>query len=128
MQVKRGNGYMLPPKLIVLPSPAPAPTGSGMAFAIGYAVANRAVDALMGPRRVTIQHEAALSCCYTLQTMANTSSISGSDACSITPRCMQFFRINKCINEFLSDTSKCQWYMDNDKLYECKKNSSMLNA
>ncbi|XP_048437221.1 coiled-coil-helix-coiled-coil-helix domain-containing protein 10, mitochondrial-like [Pyrus x bretschneideri] len=125
------------------PSPAPAPTGrggsmfsgfvQGMALGIGDAVAHRAVDALMGPRRVTIRNEAAAAASPTpavparpaaapvLETRASTSSISGSDACSNHSKAFQ-----DCIDEFVSDINKCQWYMD--KLYECKNNSGMLSA
>ncbi|KAM2068299.1 hypothetical protein ACFX1T_044520 [Malus domestica] len=104
-----------------------------MAVGIGDAVAHRAVDALMGPRRVTIRNEAAAAASPTpavparpaaapvLETMASTSSISGSDACSNHSKAFQ-----DCIDEFVSDISKCQWYMD--KLYECKNNSGMLSA
>ncbi|XP_068312709.1 uncharacterized protein [Pyrus communis] len=113
------------------PSPAPAPTGrggsmfsgfvQGMALGIGDAVAHRAVDALMGPRRVTIRNEAAAAAAPVLETRASTSSVNGSDACSNHSKAFQ-----DCIDEFVSDISKCQWYMD--KLYECKNNSGMLSA
>ncbi|TQD79645.1 hypothetical protein C1H46_034822 [Malus baccata] len=83
----------------------------GMVLGIGDVVAHRAVDALMGPPCVTIRNEAAAASATLavparpaaapiLETMASTSSISGSDACS-----NHFKAFQDCINEFVSDNS-----------------------
>ncbi|KAK9286504.1 hypothetical protein L1049_014902 [Liquidambar formosana] len=114
------------------PPPAPAQGGSGgsmlgglgatiaqgMAFGTGSAVAHRAVDAVVGPR--TIQHEAVVS--EAAAAPASTTSSLGSDACGIHSKAFQ-----DCVNNFGSDISKCQFYMD--MLAECRRNSgSMMGA
>ncbi|CAM8923977.1 hypothetical protein QQ045_022683 [Rhodiola kirilowii] len=83
----------------------------GLAFGTGSAMAHRAVDAVVGPR--TIQHE-----------MASTEALaaapaSGADACNIHNKAFQ-----DCVNNFGSDISKCQFYMD--MLAECKRNSGSM--
>lgn len=111
------------------PPPAPAQGGGGsmlsgigstiaqgMAFGTGSAVAHRAVDSVLGPR--TIQHETVAAAAPE----ATTNSIGGADACSIHSKAFQ-----DCVNNFGSDISKCQFYMD--MLAECRKNSgSVLGA
>ncbi|PRQ24266.1 putative cysteine alpha-hairpin motif superfamily [Rosa chinensis] len=106
-------------------APAPAQSGSGggigsviaegMAFGGGSAIAHRAVDGLFGPR--TIQHETVVSAAPT----PTSKSMGGSDACSVHSKAFQ-----DCVNNFGSDISKCQFYMD--MLSECKNNSGMLSA
>ncbi|KAK9942990.1 hypothetical protein M0R45_008622 [Rubus argutus] len=104
-------------------SQAPAPAQSersrgigsmiaeGMAFGGGSAIAQRAVEALMGPR--TIRYETVVS-----DAPAPTAgSMGGSDVCSVHSKAFQ-----DCVNNFASDISKCQFYMD--MLSECKKNNS----
>ncbi|KAF8404735.1 hypothetical protein HHK36_009624 [Tetracentron sinense] len=115
------------------PPPAPAQGGSsgsmfgalgstiaqGMAFGTGSAVAHRAVDAVMGPR--TIQHEAVVSeaAAAPAPTM---NSVGGSDACNNHSKAFQ-----DCLNNYGSDISKCQFYLD--MLSECRRNSgSMMGA
>jgi len=115
------------------PPPAPAQAGSGgsilggigstiaqgMAFGTGSAVAHRAVDAVMGPR--TIQHETVASEAAGAPA-PTTNSLGGSDACGVHSKAFQ-----DCLNNYGSDLSKCQFYMD--MLAECRRNSgSMLNA
>ncbi|XP_048128032.1 hemiasterlin resistant protein 1 [Rhodamnia argentea] len=111
------------------PPPAPAQGGGGsmlsgigstiaqgMAFGTGSAVAHRAVDSVLGPR--TIQHETVAAAAPE----ATTSSSAGADACNIHSKAFQ-----DCVNNFGSDISKCQFYMD--MLAECRKNNgSMLGA
>ncbi|XP_077219574.1 uncharacterized protein LOC143853723 isoform X2 [Tasmannia lanceolata] len=88
----------------------------GMAFGTGSAVAHRAVDAVMGPR--TIQHEAVVSEAAATPTSMN----SGSDACGIHNKAFQ-----DCLNNYGSDISRCQFYLD--MLAECRRNSgSMMGA
>ncbi|WCJ18209.1 Cox19-like CHCH family protein [Euphorbia peplus] len=88
----------------------------GMAFGTGSAVAHRAVDAVMGPR--TIQHEAVASEAAAPAAGANT--MGGADACNVHTKAF-----TDCVQNFGSDISKCQFYMD--MLSECKRNA-MLNA
>ncbi|KAH7575538.1 hypothetical protein JRO89_XS02G0137900 [Xanthoceras sorbifolium] len=113
------------------PPPAPAQGGGGgsmlggigstiaqgMAFGGGSAMAHRAVDAVMGPR--TIQHETVVS---EAAAAPATNSFGASDACNVHSKAFQ-----DCVNNFGSDISKCQFYMD--MLAECRKNSgSMMSA
>jgi hypothetical protein len=105
------------------PPPAPAQNGGGsilggigstiaqgMAFGTGSAMAHRAVDAVMGPR--TIQHETVVSEAAASATpMANATP---SDSCSIHSKAFQ-----DCINNYGSDISKCQFYLD--MLNECRR-------
>ncbi|URE18893.1 CHCH domain [Musa troglodytarum] len=85
----------------------------GMAFGTGSAIAHRAVDAALGPR--TIQHEAVAS-----QAPAAAAAIpmsnGSSDACSIHSKAFQ-----DCLNNYGSDISKCQFYLD--MLNECRRGS-----
>ncbi|PKA54349.1 hypothetical protein AXF42_Ash000182 [Apostasia shenzhenica] len=90
----------------------------GMAFGTGSAVAHRAVDAVIGPR--TIQHETVVS----QDPEASAASIgnaSGGDACSIQSKAFQ-----DCINNYGSDISKCQFYLD--MLTECRRGSSGISS
>ncbi|CAL9104057.1 unnamed protein product [Musa textilis] len=80
----------------------------GMAFGTGSAIAHRAVDAALGPR--TIQHEAPAAAAAI--PMSNGSS----DACSIHSKAFQ-----DCLNNYGSDISKCQFYLD--MLNECRRGS-----
>ncbi|XP_073144792.1 uncharacterized protein [Henckelia pumila] len=89
----------------------------GMAFGTGSAVAHRAVDAVVGPR--TIHHETVVS--EAVATPAS-SSMGGSDACMVHSKAFQ-----DCVNNFGSDISKCQFYMD--MLAECRRSSgSMMSS
>ncbi|XP_043712164.1 coiled-coil-helix-coiled-coil-helix domain-containing protein 2 [Telopea speciosissima] len=114
------------------PPPAPAQSGSGgsmlgglgatiaqgMAFGTGSAVAHRAVDAVLGPR--TVQHETVAS--EATAAPAPTMNGVGSDACNIHSKAFQ-----DCLNNFGSDISKCQFYLD--MLSDCRRNSgSMMGA
>uniref|UniRef100_A0A0A9G0C6 CHCH domain-containing protein n=1 Tax=Arundo donax TaxID=35708 RepID=A0A0A9G0C6_ARUDO len=104
------------------PPPAPAQSGGGsilggigstiaqgMAFGTGSAMAHRAVDAVMGPR--TIQHETVVS---EAAVAAPAAPVSNADACSIHSKAFQ-----DCINNYGSDISKCQFYLD--MLTECRR-------
>ncbi|KAH7675482.1 CHCH domain-containing protein [Dioscorea alata] len=89
----------------------------GVAFGTGSAVAHRAVDAVMGPR--TIQLETAASEPAAAAPMNNSM---GADSCNIHSKAFQ-----DCINNFGSDISKCQFYLD--MLNECRRGSGApLNA
>ncbi|KAI4318451.1 hypothetical protein MLD38_032152 [Melastoma candidum] len=121
-----------PPPQPVSHAPPPAPIQSssgggilsgigstiaqGMAFGTGSAVAHRAVDAVMGPR--TVQHEMVGASAAA----EPVTSATATDACSIHSKAFQ-----DCVNNFGSDISKCQFYMD--MLSECRKNNgSMMSA
>ncbi|ESQ40889.1 hypothetical protein EUTSA_v10014959mg [Eutrema salsugineum] len=88
----------------------------GMAFGTGSGIAHRAVDAVMGPR--TIQHETVVSKAVSATPVANSMS---SGSCDIQSKAFQ-----DCVNNFGSDISKCQFYMD--MLSECRKNSGSMMA
>ncbi|KAK9166836.1 hypothetical protein Scep_002027 [Stephania cephalantha] len=116
------------------PAPPPAPVhggggsilsgigstiAQGMAFGTGSAVAHRAVDAVMGPR--TVQHETVVSEASSAPAPAM-NSMNGSDACSIHSKAFQ-----DCLNNYGTDISKCQFYLD--MLSECRRNSgSVMSA
>ncbi|XP_072987652.1 uncharacterized protein [Typha latifolia] len=107
------------------PPPAPAQGGGsilggigstiaqGMAFGTGSAMAHRAVDSFLGPR--TIQHETVVTEAPAAGA-APMSNVAGSDACNIHSKAFQ-----DCINNFGSDISKCQFYLD--MLKECRRGS-----
>ena len=82
----------------------------GMAFGTGSAMAHRAVDAVMGPR--TIQHEAVVS--EASAAAAPVGNTVGSDSCNIHSKAFQ-----DCVNNYGSDISKCQFYLD--MLNECRR-------
>ncbi|KAJ8764746.1 hypothetical protein K2173_009140 [Erythroxylum novogranatense] len=111
------------------PPPAPPQSGGGgmlsgigstiaqgMAFGTGSAMAHRAVDAVLGPR--AIQHETVVSEATVAAPAPTSSSIGGADACSVHSKAFQ-----DCVNNYGSEISKCQFYMD--MLAECRKNSSL---
>ncbi|GJM96226.1 hypothetical protein PR202_gb11376 [Eleusine coracana subsp. coracana] len=81
----------------------------GMAFGTGSAMAHRAVDAVMGPR--TIQHETVVS---EAAASAPAAPSMNNDSCSIHSKAFQ-----DCINNYGSDISKCQFYLD--MLNECRR-------
>ncbi|XP_058766510.1 uncharacterized protein LOC131640122 [Vicia villosa] len=103
--VQSGGGSML--------SGIGSTIAQGMAFGGGSAVAHRAVDAVMGPR--TIQHETVVSEAAAAAP-APTANSFGGDACNIQSKAFQ-----DCLNNFGSEISRCQFYLD--MLSECRKNS-----
>lgn len=94
-----------------------ATIAQGVAFGTGSAMAHRAVDAVMGPR--TIQHETVV----TEAAGASPAPINNSvgDACGIHSKAFQ-----DCLNNYGSDISKCQFYLD--MLSECRRNSGSMNV
>ena len=92
-----------------------ATIAQGVAFGTGSAVAHRAVDAVMGPR--TIQHETVGAEAASAQPAPATSS--AGDACNLHSRAFQ-----DCVNNYGSDISKCQFYLD--MLNECRRNSGSV--
>ncbi|KAL5559939.1 hypothetical protein UlMin_036150 [Ulmus minor] len=84
----------------------------GMAWGTGMSIANRAVDAVVGPR--VIHYEtAASSDPGTPATPAPAPSMT--NACGEPIKALQ-----DCLNNYGSDISKCQFYMDT--LQECQRN------
>ncbi|RRT38982.1 hypothetical protein B296_00056224, partial [Ensete ventricosum] len=91
----------------------------GVAFGTGSAVAHRAVDAaVMGPR--TFQHETTASEAPAAAAPSNPVNYAGTDACSIHSKAFQ-----DCINNYGSDISKCQFYLD--MLNECRRGSLIIS-
>lgn len=84
----------------------------GFAFGTGSAVAHRAVESVMGPR--TIQHEVVGSQAPEGSTAPMGNTASSVDACSIHSKAFQ-----DCINNFGSDISQCQFYLN--MLNECRQ-------
>uniref|UniRef100_A0A5B6ZSM0 Putative hemiasterlin resistant protein 1-like n=1 Tax=Davidia involucrata TaxID=16924 RepID=A0A5B6ZSM0_DAVIN len=115
------------------PPPAPAQNSSGgsmlgglgatiaqgMAFGTGSAVAHRAVDSVLGPR--TVQHETAVSESAAAAPAPAMNSVGGSDACNIHSKAFQ-----DCLNNYGSDISKCQFYLD--MLSECRRNTGSMSS
>ncbi|CAH9140553.1 unnamed protein product [Cuscuta epithymum] len=90
----------------------------GMAFYTAGTVAHRAVDALIGPRKV--QHEMAAVPTPHAQVSSVSNSFGGSVACNTHLKAFQ-----DCLSASGNDISKCQFYMD--MLSECRRNA-MPNA
>ncbi|GAB4839474.1 hypothetical protein Ancab_028997 [Ancistrocladus abbreviatus] len=90
----------------------------GMAFGTGSAIAHRAVDAVMGPR--VIHHETVPSS-GPAATPSPVQSVNshGSDACSAQAQAFQ-----DCINNYGSEISRCQFYID--MLSECRRSSGLV--
>ncbi|KAK3038296.1 hypothetical protein RJ639_031392 [Escallonia herrerae] len=101
-----------PTKAAPVPPPAPVQGGlgstiaEGMAFGGGSAIAHRAVDALVGPR--VVKHENVTS---------PVPSAEPADACARQNNAFQ-----DCLNQYGSDISNCQFYMD--MLSECRRSST----
>lgn len=81
----------------------------GLAFGTGSAVANRAVDSIMGPRTVVHEHIGASESGG--QPLAQPVS---ADACVNQSKAFQ-----DCVNANNSDIGKCQFYID--MLNECRR-------
>ncbi|KAH7567634.1 hypothetical protein JRO89_XS07G0108900 [Xanthoceras sorbifolium] len=97
-------------------APVRNPPQPGLAFGTGSAIAHRAVDSVLGPR--VIHHETVTSSApgAAPASTPNTGSLGGVDACS-----GQFKALQDCLNNYGSDISKCQFYMD--MLQECRRSS-----
>ncbi|XP_020255249.1 uncharacterized protein C6C3.02c-like [Asparagus officinalis] len=90
----------------------------GIMWGTGSAIGHRAVDAVMGPR--TIHHETVASSAPAAAD-ASVASATGSDSCMIHSKAFQ-----DCINNYGSDISKCQFYLD--MLNECRRGSGATLA
>ncbi|XP_057814119.1 uncharacterized protein LOC131028015 isoform X2 [Cryptomeria japonica] len=84
----------------------------GLAFGTGSAVAHRAVDGIMGPR--TVQHEFEPGEAPAAAGAPAVTNMSGPDSCGNQAKAFQ-----DCLNNYGSDISKCQFYVD--MLNECRK-------
>nr|DAD42776.1 TPA_asm: hypothetical protein HUJ06_001006 [Nelumbo nucifera] len=93
-----------------------ATVAEGMAFGTGSAVAHWAVDAALGPR--TIRHENVVSEASSAPA-PTMNGVGGADACNIHSKAFQ-----DCINNYGSDISKCQFYLD--MLNECRRNTGSV--
>eukprot|EP01018_Ginkgo_biloba_P007159 Gb_18280 [translate_table: standard] len=87
----------------------------GMAFGTGSAVAHRAVDAVLGPR--TVQQEVVEAPAAAQSNFPAVTNLSGTDSCGVHSKAFQ-----DCLNNYGSDISKCQFYLD--MLNECRRGSS----
>ncbi|GKC99593.1 hypothetical protein Tco_1169868, partial [Tanacetum coccineum] len=85
-----------------------ATVADGFIWSTGNAMAHRAMDAIMGPRTIQIEHVPAAA-------QVASSAAPAADACA-----RQNKAFNDCINR--NDISKCQLYMD--MLSECRKSGS----
>eukprot|EP00252_Welwitschia_mirabilis_P014461 TRINITY_DN31781_c0_g1_i1.p1 TRINITY_DN31781_c0_g1~~TRINITY_DN31781_c0_g1_i1.p1 ORF type:complete len:147 (-),score=36.67 TRINITY_DN31781_c0_g1_i1:121-561(-) len=91
----------------------------GMAFGTGSAVAHRAVDGVLGPR--AMQHEYVSSDSSSPQSVSPSgANTNGMEACANQMKTFQ-----DCLNNYGSDISKCQFYLD--MLNECRKGSTRMN-
>ncbi|ERN14356.1 coiled-coil-helix-coiled-coil-helix domain-containing protein 2 [Amborella trichopoda] len=84
----------------------------GMAFGVGSDMGHRAVESIMGPRTVHMD---------TAPAAQPVASAGASDACDIHNKAFQ-----DCLNNYGSDISKCQFYLD--MLSQCRRNSSSISA
>ncbi|GMN40181.1 hypothetical protein TIFTF001_009406 [Ficus carica] len=129
-----------------------ATIADGLAFGTGSAVAHRAVDAMLGPR--VIQHDTVASPAPAAASAPSMTSSEARNACGNHSKALQdeislfytYFRYpvfcgpyledlgcllkhfldQYCLNNYGSDISKCQFYMD--MLQECHRNSGTLSA
>ncbi|KAG0521970.1 hypothetical protein BDA96_08G207800 [Sorghum bicolor] len=81
----------------------------GWIWCTSWALANRAMDAVLGPRTFRIEHTAAA---------ATTTTTSPSDASS-SPCEIHAMAFQDCINQNGSDISKCQFYVN--ILNDCRR-------
>lgn len=91
----------------------------GIMWGTGSAIGHRAVDAVLGPR--TIHHETVSSAppaeAFPAASAGGSTSM-GSDSCMVHSKAFQ-----DCINNYGSDISKCQFYLD--MLNECRRGSTL---
>jgi hypothetical protein len=84
----------------------------GMASGVGFSMANRAVDAVMGPRQVEMVHrteEASPAPAMPIQANSSTNS----NVCQI-----QQEQLNQCLSQ-AGDMSHCNYYFD--MLKQCQQ-------
>ncbi|GMY07744.1 coiled-coil-helix-coiled-coil-helix domain-containing protein 10, mitochondrial-like [Fagus crenata] len=97
-----------------------ASIADGMAWGAGTSIAHRAIDAIMGPRVIkheTVESSETVAASATAAAPApNTNNIGSSDVCV-----GQSKALTDCLNDYGSDISKCQFYMD--ILQQCRQGS-----
>lgn len=91
----------------------------GMAFGTGSAIAHRAVESIFGPRTVQHEHINAPPSAAPQASGPAMTMTSGPDACGNHMKSFQ-----DCVNNYGSDISKCQFYLD--MLNECRRGSSSV--
>ncbi|XP_019090433.1 PREDICTED: uncharacterized protein C6C3.02c-like, partial [Camelina sativa] len=127
----RSTSVRSPPPQTVKSAPPPAtaqPNGGvgifgslgstiadGVAWGTGNAFGHRIAESVFGPRTIKVETVAS-------QAAPPASPVANSmSACDIQSKAFQ-----DCVNNFGSDISKCQYYMD--VLSECKKKSGSMIA
>ncbi|KAF7830038.1 hemiasterlin resistant protein 1-like [Senna tora] len=118
---RSGSGHRAPAAAPRPPPPAPVQSrnngsilgrlAEGMAFSTGSAIARRVVDAIMGP--TVVRHETVASTSRSDASLPS-SSTAGAQVCNGQSKALQY-----CLNNYGSDISKCQFYMD--MLEECRR-------
>ena len=83
----------------------------GMTFGVGSAMANRAVDAVMGPRTMNVEHTNAPAA-----PMAAPASSSNAMQCQ-----EQYNEFQQCMKFNNNNQASCQFYFD--MLDQCKRSS-----
>ncbi len=83
---------------------------SGMASGVGFSMANRAVDSIMGPRQVDMVHRnedgSGTNPAGQAPPMSNVVSTNAGIACSL-----QQDQVNQCLRQ-AADMTHCQYYFD----------------
>jgi hypothetical protein len=85
----------------------------GMTFGVGSAVANRAVDAVLGPRTMNVEHTNVPAAAPAMAP-ASTSSSSASNQCGD-----QYNKFQECLKMNNGNVGQCQFYYD--MLTQCQK-------
>jgi hypothetical protein len=85
----------------------------GMTFGVGSAIAHRAVDAVMGPRTVQVEHVNS-SAAPAPAAPAAASSSSSNNACMD-----QYNNFQECLKNSGGNVGSCQFYFD--MLQQCQR-------
>lgn len=86
-----------------------------MASGVGFSVANRAVDAVMGPRQVEMVHRTEEAPAAPMAAPVAMSQQQSSNVCQI-----QQEQLNQCLSQ-AGDMSHCNYYFD--MLKQCQQGS-----
>ena len=91
-----------------------------MASGVGFSVANRAVDAVLGPRQVEMVHrtEDSTPAAPMATPVPVSQQASGSNSCQI-----QQEQLNSCLSQ-AGDMTHCNYYFD--MLKQCQQQSSRV--
>jgi len=85
----------------------------GMASGVGFSMANRAVDAVMGPRQVEMVHKTEESAPASVPVAQPISQAADSNVCQI-----QQEQLNQCLSQ-AGDMTHCSYYFD--MLKQCQQ-------